>query len=216
MIIVNLKTYEQAYGEKALNIAKACKKVADETGLRIVICPQAVDIRLLLESGAEVFAQHIDTVPLGKFTGWISPEIMINAGITGTLINHSEHRIPMDEIKSRIDKCKELGIMSVVCAESVDEGLKIKELEPDVISIEPPELIGSDISVSTGKPELIEDSVKALKTDKIKVLVGAGVRTTEDVKVAKKYNADGILSASEISKSSNPEESLRIFARGFE
>ena len=216
MIIVNIKTYEETYGKRALRIAEACAKVAKETGLRIVICPQAVDIRLIKENtSAEVFAQHIDIVPFGKFTGWINPETMVEAGITGTLINHSEHRISLDEIKKRIEKCRELGITSVVCADCIEAGKQIRELEPDLIAIEPPELIGSEISVSTAKPELIRDCVQGLTSEKTKVLAGAGVRTEEDVRVAINFGATGILSASEISKSNDTEESLRIFAKGF-
>jgi triosephosphate isomerase (TIM) len=215
MIIVNLKTYEQAYDTNAAAIAQACQKVAADTGIRIVVCPQAVDIRLAKAARAEVFAQHTDTVGFGKHTGWVNPEALKAAGISGTLINHSEHQLSTEAIEATIRRCRELGLTSVVCAATVEKAQQILRLEPDYIAIEPPELIGSDISVSTGRPELIKDSVQALTTSKTKVLVGAGVRTEEDVRVAVRYGAAGILSASEISKSPDPEASLRIFAAGF-
>jgi len=216
MIIVNIKTYEEAYGERAIIIAKACERVSKKYGIRIVICPQAVDIRLVKsKTKAEIFAQHIDAVPFGKYTGWANAEAMKEAGITGSLINHAEHKMPLEEIKKRIDKCKELGLTSVVCAATTEEGKMILEMQPDFIAVEPPELIGSEISVSTGRPELIRDSVKLLQKGKTKVIVGAGVRTGQDVKKAIEYGAVGILSASEISKSKDPEKSLDIFAAGF-
>lgn len=190
--------------------------MAKKHNIRIVVCPQTVDIRLVKsKTNAEVFAQHIDTVPFGKYTGWINPETMKEAGITGTLINHSEHKLSLDEIRKRVERCRELGLVSVVCADSIEEGERIKLLQPDYIAIEPPELIGSDISVSTAKPELIRDAVIKLQTPKTKVLVGAGVRTEQDVRVAISLGASGILSASEISKSPDPERSLEIFVKGF-
>ncbi len=213
MIIVNLKTYKEAYGDNAVRIAKACELVSEKYSIRIVVCPQAVDIfRVKQKTKAEVFAQHIDVVPFGKFTGWLNPETMVEAGISGTLINHSEHQLPMDEIKKRIDKCRELNITSVVCADSVETAKKISTFKPDFIAIEPPELIGGKVSVSTARPDLIKEAVKEINS---KVLIGAGIRTEEDVRIAVSYGAFGVLSASEIAKSEDPVKSLENFARGF-
>jgi triosephosphate isomerase len=216
MIVINLKTYKEAFGERAVEIAKACEELSLEYGVRIVLCPQTMDIRLIKEqTNAEIFAQHVDPIPFGRFTGWINSEALNQIGIKGTLINHSEHRLNFEEIKERIEKCKTLKWENIVCVANIEEGKKILGLHPNYIAIEPPELIGSDISVSTAKPELIQESVKALSNDYTKLLVGAGIRTENDVKVALGYKASGILSASEIAKSSNPKESLRNFVKAF-
>jgi len=50
--------------------------------------------------------------------------------------------------------------------------------------------------------------------DKI-VLVGAGIKSVEDVKVSLKMGAKGILISSSIIKSKNPEEELEKLASAF-
>ena len=82
----------------------------------------------------------------------------------------------------------------------------------DVIAVEPPELIGGDISVSTARPELISDSVQ--KISKVPVLVGAGVKNGADVRIARKLGAVGVLIASGVTKANDPEAVLLDLAQG--
>jgi triosephosphate isomerase len=79
-------------------------------------------------------------------------------------------------------------------------------MKPDYIAVEPRELIGGKISVSQARPELISDTVKAVKT---KVLCGAGINTRQDVKKALKLGAKGVLVASAVAKSKNPGKVLK-------
>ena len=83
-------------------------------------------------------------------------------------------------------------------------------MDPDFVAVEPPELIGSDTSVSTAQPELISDSVKKICNgfDCHSVLVGAGVKSGQDVKIALELGASGVLLASGVAKAEEPEKAI--------
>lgn len=212
-IIVNFKTYESATGNKALELAKIHEKVASETGLSFGVCVQASDVyRIAHEVSIPVFAQHIDPVTYGSATGHILPESMKAAGAFGTLLNHSERQIDEETLKKSIERAKEVGLFTVVCANTPEMGHKIAGFNPDLIAVEPPELIGGDISVSNAQPEVIIKAVDLI--GKGKVLVGAGVKTGEDTKKAIELGASGVLLASGVTKAQDPYAVLMDLAKG--
>lgn len=210
LILTNFKTYESAIGVNAVKLAKAHQKVAEETGKSFAVAVQAADIyRVAQEVDIPVFAQHLDPVPFGSKTGWVLPEAIQEAGAVGVILNHSEHRFESRELLGNaINRAKQVGLVVCVCAETAEEGAEImKAFSPDFIAVEPPELIGGDISVSTAKPELISDSVALIGEGK--VLVGAGVKNGEDVKIASDLGSVGVLLASGVTKATDPETVLR-------
>jgi triosephosphate isomerase len=209
IIIVNFKTYEEATGDRALRLARTCRSVAMKYGKRIIISPQFTDIpKLSMESYpyTPVFAQHIDD-GIGKFTGSISPLAVREAGAVGTLLNHSERRLPIEEVGKRIKAAKEYGLMSLCFADSIEESLKIAAFEPEMIAYEPPELVGTGISVSTAKPSQITDFVSRV-TPSVRRLVGAGISNPGDVKKALELGADGWGVSSAFTKAKDPERIL--------
>jgi triosephosphate isomerase len=212
-IIVNFKTYESSTGEKALKLAKIHEKISKKTGKTIGVCVQAADIyRISKAVKIPVFSQSIDDVEFGAHTGHILPEAIKQAGAYGTLLNHSEKQVPMDVLRNLIIKAKKVGLFTIVCANSPKKAAEIAKLNPDLIAVEPPELIGGDISVSKAKPEVIKKA--ALAVGKNKLLVGAGVKNNEDVKIAIKLGAKGILVASGVVQAKNPGEALLDLAKG--
>ena len=82
--------------------------------------------------------------------------------------------------------------------------------------IEPPELIGGDISVTTANPGIVSNSVEAVKSinDKVKILCGAGVKNGKDVAKAIELGADGVLLASGVVKAKDKEGVIRDLASG--
>lgn len=225
MLFINFKTYEQATGKNAVRLAKAAEKVAKETGKQIILIPQVVDIQKVSEAvRLKVFAQHVDEVGYGSNTGHIMIDAVKQAGAKGTILNHSENRIPMDKIKAVIKKCKEKNFKVLVCAQDADEVKQIAKLQPDYVAYEPSELIGGDISVSTAKPEVIEQSVS--KAGNIPLIVGAGVKNTKDVEISVRLGAKGILVASGVVKAGtqttkesdtarNQEKAVKELIKGF-
>jgi triosephosphate isomerase (TIM) len=213
IIVTNFKTYQQSTGANAVELAKIHERVANELGINIAISGQALDLAMLAAGvSIPVLAQHIDGVGYGANTGHIPAEIAHGMGVDGSLLNHSERRISDTQIMRALEDMKEMGMLSVVCAETVTEGKKFADMGADFIAVEPPELIGGDISVSTANPELIEEAVKVIGEGK--VLVGAGVKNGEDVRIALELGAVGILVASGVIKVDDPAEALRDLASG--
>lgn len=209
-VLINFKTYLESSGQNALNLAKIIQEVSQETGISMGVAVPALDIKLLAdELSIPVFAQHIDAIKPGSNTGWILPEAVREAGAVGTLINHSEHRV--GEVGKYVEAAKRVGLISMVCAEDDDEALEFLKFDPDYLAVEPPELIGGDVSVSTAQPELISGAVEKIGSEK--VVVGAGVKTGEDVKIAKELGASGVLVASGVCKAEDPKRVLMDFAK---
>ena len=211
IVILNYKTYLESSGEKALELAYALKSASEESGITMVAAPQAADIyRIQNQISLPVFAQHIDPITPGGHTGSNLIETLIEAGISGSLINHSENRMKLADIDEVIQLCKKNNIESCVCTNNIQTSKAIATFNPDAVAVEPPELIGSGIPVSQAQPEVVEDSVKGVKSinKNIKVLCGAGISTGDDMAAAMDLGADGVLLASGIVKAQNPKEAL--------
>jgi len=217
IIIVNFKTYKESTGDNAIKLAKICNKTAEETKTSIAVAVQSTDIYKISKIvSIPILSQHIDAIDFGKNTGFLLPESVKQAGAEATLLNHSEHRLDFDLLKKSIQRAKQAGLKTIVCAKSTEETKNIANLNPDFIAIEPLELIGGKVSVSKAKPEVISNSVKAIKAinNKIKVLCGAGIHNENDIKKSIELGADGVLVASGIVKTRNQEAALKDLVNG--
>ncbi len=200
VIVINFKAYEQGTGRKGLMISRIINKLSKS----IILCPQAYDLRMIaMEVSNPVFTQSLEPFTSGAHTGSNTCLAAKMAGASGVLINHSENKCSLKVIKLLINVCRKHGLVSLVCAQSLSWVKKIVKFKPDLIAYEPPSLIGGKVSVSTSKPGVISDCVKACKG--IPLLVGAGVRSPVDVKTALKLGAQGVLVASGVMKAEKPE-----------
>ena len=215
VLIINLKAYEEVLGLRALDFAIAVKKVLEKHDVTILVAPPAP----LLESIAKVaptISQHIDPYEPGAYTGSVIAKEVKDLGGIGSLINHSEKRIPHEDIKRCVDLCRKYDLVSIVCAKDNEEVMQVAKYKPDFIAIEPPELIGGDVSVSTARPDVIKksvDDVREIYSD-IGVLCGAGVKSKMDVRKAIYLGAKGVLVASGVVKSKNVEEAIEDLIAG--
>lgn len=217
LFIINFKNYEEISAGNSLRLAKAASKIAKKYKIKIIVCPPQHLISEVANLPVTVFSQHVDISKVGSTTGFIVPEILKKSRVRGSLINHSEHRIASQDIEQIVSRLKSLKMTSVICVKNVNEVKKYARLNPDYIAIEPPELIGSGKAVSKERPEIIINSVKAVKDAKnsTRLLCGAGIVTGDDVSKALDLGADGILVASGIVKAKNWEKTIDEFARAF-
>ena len=214
-IIVNFKTYLEATGRKAVELAKQAEKVSKETGASIVVAPQFADIARVAEAvEIPVFAQHIDPIKPGSCTGHVLADSVKETGAVGTLINHSEKQLKLVDIDTVIRLAREKNLISCVCANNPSVSAAVAALKPDIVSIEPPELIGTGVAVSKAQPEVVTNTVKFVREVNIEVIIlcGAGISHGEDVAVALKLGTQGVLVASGIVKAKDPYSMLREFA----
>jgi triosephosphate isomerase len=215
LLVVNFKAYLEATGKRAIELAKSAEKVANDTGITIIAVPQFSDLKSVSENvDILVFSQHIDPVKPGAYTGRVLSEAVKSAGAEGTILNHSERRIGMTEISACIERCADADLHSLVCADTAQAGAEIARVKPNMIAIEPPDLIGTGISVSKSRPELITSSLEQIREVNrgMMVLCGAGITTPEDVSKALDLGTEGVLVASSVVKSKDPQNTLSTMA----
>jgi len=215
LVLVNFKTYLEGTGENALRLAKIAENVSSETGISVAVAPQLTDIRMIADKvEIPVYAQHVDAVDSGAYTGHVLAEAVKEAGALGTLINHSERRLRLSEIDEVVRKARSVGLLSVVCTNTATASAASAALGPDMVAIEPPELIGTGIAVSKARPEIVTDTVSLIKriAPKVIVLCGAGITIGEDVKAALRLGTEGVLLASGVVKAKDQRKALMDIA----
>ncbi|MBI5036861.1 triose-phosphate isomerase [Candidatus Micrarchaeota archaeon] len=209
IVALNLKTYEESFQKTKLLEAVA----EQETEHELIVCPSLPDSPAFAAEGKEVrlFAQHVDPNGFGAFTGSVPWSAMKRLGFEGSLLNHSEKKIPHNRIRETIENAKEFKI--IACADTIEEAKILASFAPWAVAIEPPELIGSGVSVSKAKPEIVKEGVKAIKkaNRNVKALVGAGVSTREDFRKSLELGAEGVLLASAFVKAKDPKKWLEEF-----
>jgi len=215
MIIVNFKTYLESTGRRALELARQAERASKETGVQIIVAPQFVDLAMIAKAvEIPVFAQHFDPIVPGNSTGHVLAEAIKEAGVVGTLVNHSERQLQLRDIQAIVELAKEKKLITCVCANNPATSRAVAALKPDITSVEPPELIGTGISVSKAKPEIITNTLTLVhQIDKeMPILCGAGISQAEDVAIALKLGTQGVLVASGIVKAKDPYNILCTFA----
>ena len=215
MIFVNFKTYRQGTGEKAVRLAKVCQSVAEKTKVAILAVVQAADIyRASQQAKLPIWAQHVDDIGYGADTGQILPETIKAAGAQGTILNHSENKLPVETIKATIKRCRRVGLKTLVCVESLTEAQSILSVKPDFLAYEPAELIGSRTdSVASARSAVIKDFIN--QVSQLPVLVGAGIHSQKDIQVSLELGAKGILVATDIVLAKDAAQELLDLAKGF-
>ncbi len=218
-IVVNFKTYIEATGKRAIELAKKAEKVSNETNVYVAVAPQLADLSAVAQAvEIPVFAQHMDPIKSGAYTGHILAESIKEAGATGTLINHSEKQLKLWVVDELIRITRENEMISVVCANNPTISAAVASMKPNVIAVEPPELIGTGIPVSKAQPEVVSGTVKLVRevNKKVTILCGAGINHGEDVTAALKLGTQGVLVASGIVKAKDPYKIMREFAEAME
>ncbi len=210
-ILINAKNYKTGIGDSLLQTLETICEVQHETLQPFSVAVNTLDLQMVSQQYAQkidLFAQHCDDATFGASTGKILPEYLKQLGLKGVILNHSENRIEDQTIlKNTITRAKLAGLDVVVCAETVEEGKFLAEhTTADYIAVEPPELIGGDISVSNAHPEIISESVKEISSKSI--LIGAGIKNKKDIDIVLKRGGKGVLLASGVMKANNIKEAL--------
>jgi|CXWL01.1.fsa_nt_gi triosephosphate isomerase len=213
MLIINFKTYHESSGANGLKLAKMIDLAAKKSPVDVLLAVQAFDIERIAKAmkHCKVIAQHVDGAGYGAHTGHILAEEVKNRGAVGTLINHSENRIAKGNLGTVIDMAQaHFPNYTIVCSPTYASTIDLdRNFDPHKIAYEPTELIGGDISVSTAKPDVIRKVVK-ISSDR-QILVGAGIKTVDDIRVSLQLGAIGVLVASGVVKARDPAGIVRSF-----
>lgn len=220
ILFINFKAYAEATGESALLLAEAAEAASKKFKGSVALVVQAADIRLVSSRvNLPVFAQHVDPISPGSHTGHILALAVKEAGAVGTVLNHAENKRDNDFLQAAIERAKQAGLAVMACAEDIERAKQIAAFsaKPDLIAVEPPELIGGDVSVSSAKPELITGSVASIKgiAPEIDVITGAGIKSGADVKKAIELGTVGVFVASGIVKAKDRGKAVSELLKGF-
>lgn len=197
------------YGEAMLDLAIAADEASIKYDVRIIITPQPTDIYLLAQNTKHVliFAQHMDPLPIGRGLGAILPEAIKAAGAVGVMLNHAEKPMTVADLSQAIKRADEVGLSTIVCADSLKEAEAIAHFAPNMIVAEPTELIGTG---KTSDSEYVIATTAAIKNinSAIQVLPAAGIKNGQDVYNIIKAGAEGTGTTSGIMKAADPKVML--------
>ena len=219
-VVVNCKVYPQVTGLAVQKLAALCQGVADEGGVEIGLAPPAVELAALARSdqfpSLQFFAQHVDPLIPGSGTGGVTVEGALGAGAQGTILNHAERKLDRAILQATVARCVAEKLPTMLCADSLQETKFLASLHPTAIAIEPPELIGGTVSVTSANPTIVSDGVAAVQSASPKTLTycGAGVKTGQDVEAALALGAYGVLLASGVVCADDPADALRNLIAG--
>jgi triosephosphate isomerase len=172
------------FGKDALMLAQHADRMSEKYHVSIIFTPQYVDIPLLVKKTRNlfIFAQHMDSLRIGRGIGSVLPEAVKAAGAKGVLLNHAEKKLEKTVIRETIERADEVGLISMVCADDEQDALEIARLDPNIIIVESPELIGTGKRSKNDRTEIerVNRNVWAINPD-ILILHGAGVSSGKDV-----------------------------------
>ncbi|MBQ2865115.1 MAG: triose-phosphate isomerase [Clostridia bacterium] len=192
------------FGDDILELAKAADRASEKYDVDIIFTCPVVDIRRVKENTTRihVFAPHMDPIAVGRGLADILPESLVAAGAEGVMLNHVEKPLDFETLKSTLKRAEEVGLTTIVCADSMAEAAKIAALSPDIIVAEPSELIGTGVSVGVEYVEAATKCVKEVNED-ILVLTAAGIANGQDVYNTIIAGADATGSSSGVAKAAD-------------
>lgn len=192
------------YGDDILNLALAADAASEKYNVDIIFTCPVVDIRRVVEATKHihVFAPHMDPIPVGRGLADTLAESLVAAGAEGVMLNHVEKPLTREVLAATIKRAAEVGLLSIVCADSMADASEIAAMHPDIVVAEPSELIGTGVSVG---PEYVAAAMDCVKKvdDSILVLTAAGISNGQDVYNTIIAGADATGSSSGVAKAAD-------------
>lgn len=209
------------YGQDVIDLAIAADAAASKYGVDIIFTTPVAEITRvkMATDRIHVFAPHMDPLRPGRGVADILPESLVAAGAEGVMLNHCEKPLSLSVLRETISRAKEVGLSTIVCAGSAAEASMIAVLKPDIIVVEPSELIGTGISNGPAYVEAAARAVKSVDPD-ILVLTAAGITNGQDVYQTILAGADATGSSSGIikaeSRAAMVDEMIAAVRRGWD
>lgn len=204
-IVVNFKKLN---GKEALELAKKLGKADNDlmNEHEIILAVQADDaLEISRFCRVKVFIQDIYSEEENCFLKYFQPNFNVHRNVKGVILNHPEKKLSGHVLETSVNRAKELGMQTLICATSVEEVVEIDKYSPGYICIENEALIGRDISFIEECPEIVQ--LAKMRT-KNKILIGAGIRTSRDLDHVMTTGGAGVIVSSLILKSADPLNAL--------
>ncbi|MGT2846440.1 triose-phosphate isomerase [Streptococcus massiliensis] len=213
--IFNPKSY--LYGKELEELARTADKVAKEVDFEIYVTAPYADLYRIKEAteNITVCAQHLDGINPGRGMGAVLPDSLKEAGAGAVFLNHAEHPLTLAQLVQAVKRSKELGLTTIVCANTVEEAKAVATLGVDILLCEPTELIGTG---QVSDESYVRDTINEIKSIDPNVLImqAAGISNPLDVYNVISLGADGTGCTSGIVKAGNPKEMLVDMVKAME
>ena len=197
------------YGAKLHRLAKKVDELCESYGFQSLFTAQLIDLPWVIQNCPHLIpcAQTMESLKPGRGMGHVLPEALAEAGVKATFLNHAENPMTIHELASTIVRAKEVGILTCVCADSVEEARAIAQLKPDIMTCELTSLIGTGQIASK---DYMQSSTRAVKeiSPNTMVLQAAGISSGQDVYDAIIYGGDATGGTSGIVAAKDPFATL--------
>src|ERR1700694_5077216 len=128
LIAGNWKMYKTIAEAEAF-IQALLPRVSTADGVDVAVCPSYLALQALLDSTrgsrVEVFAQNMHSAPEGAFTGEVSPPMLVEMGVHGVILGHSERREQFAEsdraLQLKVPAALEAGLVPILCVGETEE-----------------------------------------------------------------------------------------------
>jgi triosephosphate isomerase len=190
-----------------------CRAFEPPSGVDVVICPPYTSLREAVAGGLTVYAQSVHWAAEGAFTGEISPPMLMELGVAGALVGHSERRQYFGEsdetVARRTAAALEADLSVIACVgESEEEReagqtalvlrLQVESIrdavgphERLVIAYEPVWAIGTGRNATPEQAEEAHAFIKDLID--VPVLYGGSVKPENAEELLSRPHVDGAL-----------------------
>jgi len=178
-------------------------------GVDVVLCPPFVSLEDAVGEEWTIYAQNVHWEPEGAFTGEISAPMLVEIGVQGTLVGHSERRLYFGEtdetVRLRSEAALDAGLKVIACvgeteaerdAGDTDRVLRrqvavLPKHEALVIAYEPVWAIGTG---KTATPDIAQEAHALIKSlHATRVLYGGSVKPENAAELLGQPDVDGAL-----------------------
>jgi triosephosphate isomerase len=190
-----------------------CEAFRPPEGVEAVLCPPFVSLAAAVESVHTVFAQNVHWADEGAFTGEVSAPMLLELGVAGAIVGHSERRRLFGEtdetVARRTVAALERGLRVIACVgESLEEreagqtelvlSVQVEAIadaagphEALTIAYEPVWAIGSGLTATPDQAREAHAVVKGILD--VPVLYGGSVKPENAADLLAEDGVDGAL-----------------------
>lgn len=201
--VVNPKSF--LYGEPLMELARHANELAKSNPIDILFTAPLTELANIARECPEliVTAQHMDDIKPGDAMGKVLMESLVHIGVRAAVLNHADHPLAMSTLANSILRAKDMGLQTIVCADTIQEAQAVAMLQPDIVLVEPTELIGQ---AQISSREYVTSTIESIKKVNPEILVeqGAGIRSEKDILELLQLGADGVGATSGIVKAEDP------------
>ena len=194
------------------HVAVAAGRAGADHGVTVLLTVPTALIAPVHDLGARVrvLAQGMHVDESGPSMNRVTAESLADAGAWGVMLNHDADPLDADRLAAALRRAREVGLVTVVCAGTTDDAVRFAGLGPDVVLLEPAQLIGTD--ASSARP-WIPGATEAVHRAGAGVLVmhAGGISAPDVARAVMAAGADGTGSTSGVLSAPDPDAAARAF-----